>query len=399
MDQNLELHPAAIDLPTFRHLLSQYDSTVKRIAAFKALRKPSSKGKSQRDKKAKTKKRSANGKDEGNEGEDGNEDGEKELDADAKNLVSEGVRNYQDLDHWRYGVLPGLIAERREEGKEKDLCLSKDEAIKLVEWKLKHGLNRPSLLGLLRSNKESVVQSATRVAFTSLPSSNSSPKDTKTEEYFTLQKTLEKLTTPLRGIGPATASLILSAASPESVPFYSDDTYLWLCLGIYPGYDPSSPWMFIEDEEKEEAKFNQPKPAIQEKEKEKVERNINDKRRPKHERDAAKRAKQVRPNGELNVKYDFPEYRRVWGAVNRLRGRLNEEARELDAGEGQEVSCVDIEKVALVIRHLLGGKAALVVEKREKKKGVKRREDEDADGDFAGMDEGRKRMKRMRRNN
>lgn len=38
---------------------------------------------------------------------------------------------------------------------------------------------------------------------------------------------LKTLTTPLKGIGPATASLLLSVKSPESVPFFSDEMFRW----------------------------------------------------------------------------------------------------------------------------------------------------------------------------
>lgn len=52
----------------------------------------------------------------------------------------------------------------------------------------------------------------------------------------------------------------------------------------------------------------------------------------------------IRPNGELNVKYNIPEYRQLWEAVRRLRARLA--AQSSDA-----VSCADVEKVAFVLRH------------------------------------------------
>jgi hypothetical protein len=107
------------------------------------------------------------------------------------------------------------------------------------------------------------------------------------------KQSLEALTSPLRGVGPATASLILSVA-PESVPFYSDDVFLWLCVGVFPSAT------------------------------------------------AAAAEKRIRPNGELNVKYNLHEYRLLWEAVQRLRGRLGADV----------VSCADVEKVAFVLRHI-----------------------------------------------
>lgn len=45
-----------------------------------------------------------------------------------------------------------------------------------------------------------------------------------------VSKTLDVLT-KLRGIGPATASLLLSVHDPEQVLFFSDEAFYWLCSG------------------------------------------------------------------------------------------------------------------------------------------------------------------------
>jgi ADA HAT complex component 1 len=120
------------------------------------------------------------------------------------------------------------------------------------------------------------------------------------------KQSLETLTAPLRGVGPATASLILSVAT-EAAPFYSDDVFLWLCLGVFPS---SAAAAAAED-------GGEKKGGV---------------------------SKRIRPNGELNVKYNIQEYRELWEAVQRLRARLA--AQSSDA-----VSCADAEKVAFVLRH------------------------------------------------
>ena len=38
---------------------------------------------------------------------------------------------------------------------------------------------------------------------------------------------LDALTSPLKGVGPATASLVLSVMKPAIVPFFSDELYIW----------------------------------------------------------------------------------------------------------------------------------------------------------------------------
>ena len=48
------------------------------------------------------------------------------------------------------------------------------------------------------------------------------------EKGSDVSKTLATLT-KLRGIGPATASLLLAVHHPAEVPFFSDEAYYWLC--------------------------------------------------------------------------------------------------------------------------------------------------------------------------
>lgn len=137
---------------------------------------------------------------------------------------------------------------------------------------------------------------------------------------------------PLRGVGTATASLILSIATANGdpkhqVPFYSDDLYLWLCLKDYP--ETESKKTLISSSSGETAK---PKKKV---------------------------SKFKRPNGELNVKYNLHEYRQLWDASWELRQRLNaaiEEEEEQDGDEKKKekhlISHNDIEKVAYVLRNI-----------------------------------------------
>ncbi|KAH7389502.1 hypothetical protein DE146DRAFT_758811 [Phaeosphaeria sp. MPI-PUGE-AT-0046c] len=118
-----------------------------------------------------------------------------------------------DLDALRYTTIPTAAAKRKN-----DLHLIKDEVEKLVEWKLKHGTFRPKLLSLVQSNDSDVVQKTTISAYKLLP-------DTA--------KALKSLTS-LKGVGPATASLLLSAAAPNTVPFFSDELFRW-CAWDEPG--------------------------------------------------------------------------------------------------------------------------------------------------------------------
>lgn len=73
-----------------------------------------------------------------------------------------------------------------------------------------HGTFRPSLKGLVQQNSEEFVEETTTAGF----SANS------------LSDSLNILT-KLKGIGPATAALLLSTSDPEALPFFSDELFRW----------------------------------------------------------------------------------------------------------------------------------------------------------------------------
>ncbi|CAN0922008.1 hypothetical protein LINGRAHAP2_LOCUS32884 [Linum grandiflorum] len=77
------------------------------------------------------------------------------------------------------------------------------ELSKLMKWKLSRGKWRPRLLDFVSSLDEELVKSASEKAFQSLPD---------------LSKAISALTV-LKGVGPATASAVLAAYSPDVAPF------------------------------------------------------------------------------------------------------------------------------------------------------------------------------------
>lgn len=78
-------------------------------------------------------------------------------------------------------------------------------------YESKHGTFRPKLLSLVQSNDGDTIQETTSSAFKLLPDTS---------------KAFQTLTN-LKGIGPATASLLLSVAAPDTVPFFSDELFRW----------------------------------------------------------------------------------------------------------------------------------------------------------------------------
>lgn len=117
----------------------------------------------------------------------------------------------KQLDIVRYQTTPSIIAQRRAGG---DPHVRLEELTALVEWKLSHGTFRPSLKKLVAQNSDEFVQETTRTAF------SAQVDDT------TIKTVLQELCR-LRGIGPATASLLLSASDSERLPFFSDELFRW----------------------------------------------------------------------------------------------------------------------------------------------------------------------------
>lgn len=173
------------------------------------------------------------------------------------------------------------------------------------------------LLGMVKGNQEKAVQKSTADAFAAVPGRKLQGQDESCEEHEGDQfpkSSLDMLTGPLRGVGPATASLLLSVGTGVrdealDVPFYSDDTFLWLCLEEFP--------KSMERGEEEPAKKDKRRAGI------------------------------FKPSGEINVKYNAQEYRQLWDAERELQKRLN----SIESSSGR-VSCADVEKVALVLRHI-----------------------------------------------
>lgn len=189
-------------------------------------------------------------------------------------------------------------------------------------------------MGNLKTNQANLVRKTTATALSAL---HTADPTLYPDEAFP-RPSLDALTKPLRGVGPATASLILSISTAagdasHQIPFYSDDVYLWLCLKDFP--------------EPEEAL--KPQPLISS-------GGASTETKPKK-----KLSKYKRPNGELNVKYNASEYRQLWNASWELRERLNRSMDTSDQeedGESEEdkdmqpVSHNDIEKVAFVLRNV-----------------------------------------------
>ncbi|KAG9997035.1 hypothetical protein KCU78_g17148, partial [Aureobasidium melanogenum] len=117
-----------------------------------------------------------------------------------------------ELEEQRLVIIPKSLSERTE-----DAHLKKLEVQKLVDWKLGHGTFRPSLRKLVESNADEAVEQCTREAFETYDKDN--------EQW---DKVVGMMAKELRGVGPATASLLLNTYDGEKVPFFSDELYRWV---------------------------------------------------------------------------------------------------------------------------------------------------------------------------
>ena len=89
--------------------------------------------------------------------------------------------------------------------------------------KSKHGTFRPNLLKLATSNAADEIITCSRMAFREC----SQIVDLNAPVPPDLSKPIATLT-KLRGIGPATASLVLSCYDPDMIPFFSDELFRYV---------------------------------------------------------------------------------------------------------------------------------------------------------------------------
>lgn len=134
------------------------------------------------------------------------------------------------LDVWRRTELPATLKSRFDEHK---IHLAKDELALLMDWKLAKGKFRPTLPKLIQSNDADTVVQVTQAGlgmFMDYAQEWKSWGLIPELEYQQAVKSSLKKICELRGVGPATASLILSLlteCTPFAAPFFSDEAFMY----------------------------------------------------------------------------------------------------------------------------------------------------------------------------
>ncbi|KAK8122415.1 hypothetical protein PG984_011085 [Apiospora sp. TS-2023a] len=125
--------------------------------------------------------------------------------------TKQGQQTLAQLDEFRYETAVNLFSSE-----EPQRAMQHDDVKSLVEWKLRHGKFRPTLMKLVTSNDADFVSGTITEAMSAYWKAPDA------------SKALDGIT-KLKGIGPATASLLLSVHDPGRVIFFSDEAYYWLC--------------------------------------------------------------------------------------------------------------------------------------------------------------------------
>jgi hypothetical protein len=115
-------------------------------------------------------------------------------------VSAQGVARLAELDQWYRDELPGVLAGRRRPH------VTASELVRLTEWKMARGVWRAPNLVLVRSNPPETVIETSAAALALVPH--------PTTPIATLAT--------LKGVGPATASAVLSAAAPTTYPFFDE---------------------------------------------------------------------------------------------------------------------------------------------------------------------------------
>jgi hypothetical protein len=119
----------------------------------------------------------------------------------AEMLEAKGGKELVESDHFCMNHLKDRMLQHK--------CITKEELLKIVQWKFLKGKPRHALMNLLKSNSETDVKDHTKSGMMFADDNN-------------IDGAINEIA-KLRGVGPATASAILSIFKPSLFAFMDDE--------------------------------------------------------------------------------------------------------------------------------------------------------------------------------
>ncbi|KAF3910148.1 hypothetical protein AA313_de0209075 [Arthrobotrys entomopaga] len=143
-------------------------------------------------------------------------------------------KTLEEIDNWRDSVSERSGQQGSSKGKAKsdERTLESSTVTEIVNWKLKRGKFRPTILPLVASNPIRELESIVNKALSMPPPEQVTAKGTVEDDNDALAQVsaMIKHLTKLKGIGPATATAILSTVFPDTIPMFSDEAFRWIMM-------------------------------------------------------------------------------------------------------------------------------------------------------------------------
>ncbi|KAK6520659.1 hypothetical protein TWF506_000908 [Arthrobotrys conoides] len=145
---------------------------------------------------------------------------------------SDGSQTLEEIDGWRDGLSDSASQAKSAKGASRDRRLDASQVKDIVLWKLKRGKFRPTILPFVTSNPVKELESTVNEALNmSLPGKvTSDGTDDDDDDALAQVTSMMKVLVKLKGIGPATATAILSSVFPEIIPMFSDEAFRWIMM-------------------------------------------------------------------------------------------------------------------------------------------------------------------------
>ncbi|KAJ6260892.1 hypothetical protein Dda_3553 [Drechslerella dactyloides] len=149
------------------------------------------------------------------------------------------LKTLEEIDKWRDTVAERARSQRGGKAESEAPILDASMVKEIVLWKLKRGKFRPTILPLVSSNPVGSLQATVEEALSMSPpdqvtlqggQAEEEDDDDDEDDALAQVSAMMKVLTKLKGIGPATATAILSSVFPDTIPMFSDEAFRWIMM-------------------------------------------------------------------------------------------------------------------------------------------------------------------------